>query len=357
MIRALKRTKKRSDKTGLPPGTLLHIGEEKTRTVRLARIDYSETEFHQQESDAFEACLPMEEASRVRWLNVSGLHDVELIEKIGKNFDFHPLMLEDILNTEQRPKVEEHPNYFFVVLKMLSQNGTKNGITIEQVSIIFGPQFVVSFEEGGNDLFGAIRERIKNNKGIIRKMNSNYLAYALMDAIVDHYFVILEKLEEQIEDLDEELISNPSPQTLYRIHGLKRDLIFLRKSVWPLRELIVELERRESPLIDKTISIYLRDIFDHAVQAIDTIEAFRDIVSNMLDVYLSSISNKMNEVMKVLTVIATVFIPLTFVVGIYGMNFKYMPELEWHWGYPMVVLVMAAAGAGMFLYFRKKKWV
>jgi len=357
MARASKSARKRSRKTGLPPGTLIHIGEEKTTSVRVTRIDYSETVFHEHDAEPPEACLQSKEAAEVRWLNVSGLHDVELIEKIGEYFDFHSLILEDILNTEQRPKVEEHANHFFVVLKMLSNNEAEHGITIEQVSIIFSPQFVVSFEEGGRDVFGVIRERIKNNKGIIRKMSANYLAYALMDTIVDHYFIILEKLEERIENLDDELTTNPTPQTLHRIHGLRRELIFLRKSVWPLREVIVELERRESPLIDKTISIYLRDIFDHTVQAIDTIETLRDIISSMIDVYLSSVSNRMNEVMKVLTVIATVFIPLTFVVGIYGMNFRYMPELEWHWGYPVVLLIMVAIGSGMLVYFRRKKWL
>jgi magnesium transporter len=216
---------------------------------------------------------------------------------------------------------------------------------------------VISFQEVEGDVFDPIRDRIRNSKGRIRKMGADYLAYALLDAIVDNYFTVLEKLGEEIEDMEEELVTNPDPETLQTIHNLKRETIFLRKSVWPLREVISGLERRESALIKETTGIYLRDLYDHTIQVIDSVETFRDLISGMLDIYLSSISNKMNSVMKVLTIIATIFIPLTFVAGIYGMNFKFMPELEWHWGYPMIWVLMISVFISMLFYFRKKDWL
>jgi magnesium transporter len=240
---------------------------------------------------------------------------------------------------------------------MLRYDEVENETKIEQVSIILGPNFVISLQESKGDVFDAIRERVRSDRGRIRKMAADYLAYALIDAVVDNYFIILEKLGEEIEDMEDELVSNPSPETLQNIHRLKREMIFLRKSVWPLRELISRLERWESPLIDKSIYIYLRDLYDHTIQVIDAIETFRDMLSGMLDIYLSSVSNRMNEVMKVLTIIATIFIPLTLIAGIYGMNFRYMPELESPWGYPIVYIVMLTIGVIMLIYFRRKKWL
>ena len=352
-----RRIKRHSRKAGLPPGTLVHIGEKKAEDIRITLIDYSEESIQERVVEKVEECFPFKETPTVTWINIDGLHKIETIEKIGKNFELHPLILEDILNTGQRPKCEDYEKCLFMVLKMLRYDNESSSINSEQVSLVLGQNFVISFQEEVGDVFEQIRDRIHNAKGRIRKMSADYLAYALIDAIVDNYFLILEKMGEQIESMEEELIAKPSDKTVRKIHALKRELIFLRKSVWPLRELINSLQKTESSLITDSTGPYLRDVYDHTIQVIDTIESFRDMVSGMLDIYLSSISNRMNAVMKVLTIIATIFIPLTFIAGIYGMNFKYMPELGWRWGYGLVLLIMIAIAVIMLIYFRKKKWL
>jgi magnesium transporter len=253
--------------------------------------------------------------------------------------------------------MEDYGEYIYIVLKDLDYDDKSSEIEPEQISLILGPNFVFSFQEREGDTFNTIRERIRNSKGRIRKMGADYLAYTLFDSIVDNYFIILERLGEKIEFLEEKLVSQPTPETLQVIHHLKREMIFLRKAVWPLREVVGGLERGESSLIKESTRIYLRDVYDHTIQTIDTIETYRDMVSGMLDIYLSSVSNRLNSVMKVLTIIATIFMPLTFIAGIYGMNFKYMPELEWRWGYPVIWLIVIGIGVFMLLYFRKKKWL
>jgi len=349
--------KKRSKKVGLPPGTLVHIGEKKTDKVRITIIDYDEANFEEKEIKTVEECFPFKNKPTVTWINIDGIHDIKIIEKIGKHFDLHPLILEDIVNTGQRPKIEDFGDYIFVVLKMLYYNEKEDEIQAEQVSLILSSNFVISFQEREGDVFNPIRERIRSGKGRIRKMGADYLAYALIDTIVDSYFIILEKLGEKIESIEEELVTNPTPETLQAIHHLKREMIFLRKSVWPLREVVNRLERGESTLIHESTGIYLRDVYDHTIQVIDAIETSRDMLSGMLDIYLSSVSNRMNQIMKVLTIIASIFIPLTFIAGIYGMNFEFMPELAWPWGYPLVLLVMVVIGISMLIYFRRKKWL
>ena len=349
--------KKRSKKAGLPPGTLVHIGEKKVERAKITIIDYDEAQFKEEEIERVEECFPFRDKPYVTWINIDGIHQVAILEKLGKHFGLHPLLLEDIMHTEQRPKMEDFEDYIFVVLKALYYDEKDNEIKPEQVSLILGSTFVISFQEGEGDVFNTIRERIRKAKGRIRKMKADYLAYALVDTIVDHYFIVLEKLGEKIEGMEEELVTNPTPETLQAIHTLKRELIFLRKSVWPLREAVNSLERGESSLIHESTGIYLRDVYDHTIQVIDTIETFRDMVSGMLDIYLSSISNKTNEVMKILTIMATIFIPLTFIASIYGMNFKYIPELEWHWGYPVILFVMVAVGISMLAFFRRKRWL
>jgi len=349
--------RKRSKKFGLPPGTPVFIGEKKIEKVKITIVDYDEDHLEEKEAKTIEECFPFKEKPTVTWINIDGLHEIEIIDKLGKYFDLHPLIIEDIVNTGQRPKMEDLENYIFFVLKMLYYDEKKDDITTEQVSLILGSNFVISFQERLGDVFDPVRERIRKSRGRIRKVGSDYLVYALIDAIVDHYFIVLEKLGEKIEYLEEELVTDPRPETLQAIHNLKRDNIFLRKSVWPLREVISGLERGESPLIEKSTEIYLRDVYDHTIQVIDTLETYRDMVSGMLDTYLSSVSNKMNEVMKVLTVIATIFIPLTFIAGVYGMNFEYMPELGWHWGYVMVWIIVLTITALMAFYFKTKKWL
>ncbi len=350
-------TKRRSKKAGMPPGTLVHIGEKKIDAVRITYIDYDEQNFEEKQVANIEECFKFKDTKTVTWINIDGIHDIVLIEKLGKQFDLHPLILEDILNTDQRPKLEDFDNYLFIVLKMLSYNDEKQMVEAEQVSLVLGNNFLISFQERVGDVFEIIRDRIRNAKGRIRKMGADYLAYTLMDAIVDSYFAVLEKLGEKIESMEEQLVTDPGEKTPQQIHSLKREMIFLRKSVWPLREVISGLQRADSQLIDESTGIYLRDVYDHTIQIIDTIESSRDMVSGMLDIYLSSISNKMNAVMKVLTIIATLFIPLTFVAGIYGMNFENMPELKWRWGYACVWAVMATVAVIMLFYFRRKKWL
>jgi magnesium transporter len=350
--------KRVSKKIGLSPGTLVHIGKKKIEKVRIRLIDYDEAQVQEKEAKTIEECFPFKDQPTVTWVNVDGLHEIQVMEKIGKHFGLHPLVLEDILNTDQRPKTEDFDDYIFVVLKMLCFDEDQEEVRAEQISIILGSNFVLSFQERVGDIFDPLRERIRNAKGRVRKMGPDYLAYALMDAIVDNYFTVLEKLGEKIEGMEEELVTNPTPETLQTMHNLKREMIFLRKSVWPLREVVSRLERGESKLIKDSTGIYLRDVYDHTIQVIDTVETFRDMLSGMLDIYLSSISNRMNQVMKVLTIIATIFIPLTFVAGIYGMNFEYMPELKWHWFYPKAFwLVMIGVAGVMLFYFRRKKWL
>ena len=349
--------RRRSVKSGLPPGTLIHIGERKTEKPRITIIDYDETQFKEKEAKKIEECFPFKDKPTVTWINVDGIHQVEIIEKLGSHFGLHPLLLEDILNTEQRPKMEDFGDYIFVVLKMLYYDGKGDEIEAEQVSLILGSNFVISFQEREGDVFDPIRERIRQGKGRIRQAGADYLAYALLDAIVDSCFLILETLGERIEDTEQQLATNPTPETVHLIRKLKKEMLILRKSVWPLREVVSGLERCESALIQKSTGAYLRDVYDHTIQVMDTVESLRDMVSGMLDIYLSSISNRMNEVMKVLTIFAAIFIPLTFVAGIYGMNFRFMPELGWRWGYPMILIVMASIAAGMLGYFRRKKWL
>jgi magnesium transporter len=290
-------------------------------------------------------------------MNVTGLHDVELIRQLGERFDLHPLVLEDVVSTGQRPKFEDFGSYVFMVLKTLHGGEELGHVRTEQISIILGPNFVISFQEIEEDPFGHVRERIRSGRGRIRTMGPDYLAYALVDAIVDHYFVVLEKLGDAIEVLGEETVSDPTPSTLHTIQGLKRELSNLRRSVWPLREVVSGFQRGESNMLSERTEVYLRDVYDHTIQVVETIEAYRDIVSGMFDTYLSSVSNRMNEVMKVLTIIATIFIPVTFVAGVYGMNFQRMPELAWPWSYPAALLLMLAIALVMIAYFRRKRWL
>lgn len=349
--------KKASETVGLPPGTPVHVGKRKAERVRITVIDYDEARVEEKEVKSVEECFPFRDKPSVTWINVDGLHDLEVMEKIGTHFGLHPLVLEGIVNTEQRPKMEDFTNCIFVVLKMLYIEEENDEVAVEQVSLILGSNFVISFQEREGDVFEHIRERIRTAKGRIRKTGSDYLAYCLVDAIVDNYFLVLEKLSDKVELLEDELLPNPKPETLPAIQRLKRSLISLRRSVWPLREVVNSVERGDSALIKKATRLYLRDVYDHTIQVIDTIEALRDTVAGILDIYLSSMSNKMNEVMKVLTLVATIFIPLTFIAGIYGMNFKYMPELEWRFGYAVVWIVIGVVVVSMLFHFKKKKWL
>jgi len=353
----VRRLKKRSGKAGLPPGSLIHIGDRLTEKIKITVFDYDEAHLQEKEIKTVGECRQFKDSPTVAWIQIEGIHDTQILEELGAVFGLHPLTLEDILNTDQRPKMEDFCEYIYIVLKTFYNHADENNeTTSEQISIILGPTFVISFQEKETDIFKPIRERIRAGKGRLRKSGADYLAYSLIDTIVDNYFTILEHLGEKIEIIEESLVKNPSTQTLQAIQHLKREMIFLRKSVWPLRETISSLERTECQLIKESTGLFLKDIYDHTIHVIDTIETFRDMLSGILDIYLSSISNRMNEIMKVLTIIATIFMPLTFLAGVYGMNFKYMPELEWHWGYFFILGIMITIAVSMLVYFRKKRW-
>ena len=349
-------TKRRSAKTGLPPGALIHIGQKHTEKAKITLCEYDESHFQEREISTLKGILPAPTGAAVTWIHIDGLQEIGLLEQMGGIFCLHPLTLEDILNTEQRPKSEDHCDYLYIVLRLFHE-GADGALIPEQVSIVLGPNWLISLQEKEGKLIAPIRERLRNEKGRLRKAGADYLAHALLDAIVDSYFVILDKFGEKIENLEDSLVGRPSPETLRTIQALKREIILLRKSVWPLREMVGGLARSDSPLIREPSVIYFRDVYDHAVQVIDAIETYRDMLAGMLDIYLSSISNRMNEIMKVLTIIATVFMPLTFLAGVYGMNFKYMPGLEWHWGYFTLWGVMIIIAMFMLMYFRRKKWL
>jgi magnesium transporter len=349
--------KRQLKKAGTSPGSLVHIGEQKVDETRITLIDYDDESLQERVLGGIEEAFPLKDLPTVTWINIDGLHEIDIIEKIGQHFNIHPLVLEDILNTGQRPKTEEFENLIFVVLKMLHYNKNSKNMGSEQFSLVLGSNFLLTFQEIQGDVFKTVRERIRKPKTRIRKSGCDYLAYALIDAIVDYYFVILEAIGDRIEDLEIQLLDNPTHDTLESIHEMKREMIYLRKQIWPIREIINSLVKSESSLIQEYMHIFFRDVYDHTVQIIDTIESYRDILAGMLDIYLSTLSNKMNEVMKVLTIIATIFIPITFIAGIYGMNFKFMPELEWRWGYAMVWVVIVVAAGIMIGFFKKKKWL
>jgi len=354
----LPRNMKRMSRTaGLPPGTVVHIGSQALEQSRITLMDFDESHLEERQIDKIEDAFPFKESPTVTWINVDGIYDTALIEKLGTHFGIHPLVLEDIANTSQRPKMEDLGEYIFIVFKMLRLDPKTGDVISEQVSLILGRDFVISFQETEGDVFDPIRDRIRDAKTRIRKMKADYLAYTLIDAVTDNYFVILERFGERMEEMEANLVTHPAPDTLQEIHSLKREMIRLRKSIWPLREALSQLGRSESDLIMESTLIYVRDVYDHTIQVIDTLESLRDMVSGMLDTYLSSMSNRMNEVMKVLTIIATIFIPLTFIAGVYGMNFVFMPELKWHGAYFVVLGLMAVVALVMVLYFKRKRWL
>ncbi len=349
--------KKVSKKLGLAPGTLVHIGKKVSSDIKITSFEYDALHYQESVITQLENLSHPKDSQRMTWINVDGLHDVETISQIGAIFGIDALVLEDIVNTNQRPKMEDFEDYIFIVFKMIYPCVEKEEVVSEQVSLILGANYIISFqEEAGRDVFEVVRQRIRDGKGRIRKAKGDYLVYSLMDAVVDHYFLVLEKLGDKIEEVEEILLVDPKTSVPRQIHHLKRDMIYLRKQVWPLRELLFELAHCESVLIEKTSEPFFRDLYDHAVQVIDTVESFRDILSGLQDIYLSFVSTRLNEVMKILTIFSTIFIPLTFLVGVYGMNFKVMPELQWSWAYFALWGFMIALSVGMVVYFKKKKW-
>ena len=342
---------------GTSPGTLVPAEKRKIGKPRITVIAYNPENLQERQVGDIGEVFPLEDSSSIAWINVDGLHDVELLQKIGAHLDIHPLTLEDILNTGHRPKAELFDDHFFVVFKMLYYDPGQRHIEAEQVSLIVGKSYLLSFQEVVGDVFAPVRERLQKGKGRIRKSGSDYLAYALIDAVVDHYFIVLEKFGDKIEVLEEELLAEAGSSGLQQLYDMKREIIFFRKQVWPIRELLNRLVKEETGLIDDSVHIFFNDVYDHTIQIIDTLESFRDVLTGLMDLHLSTVGNRMNEIMKVLTIIATIFIPLTFIAGIYGMNFEFMPELRWRWSYPVLWLVLIVAFAGMVCYFRRKKWL
>ncbi|HUV29841.1 MAG TPA: magnesium/cobalt transporter CorA [Acidobacteriota bacterium] len=345
------------------PGSVVYVGKERAEKVHFDIIDYTATELEEKRVADAEECFPFKDSPTVTWINVDGIHDPQQVEKIGRHFGLHALVLEDIVNTGHRPKMEDAVGHIFVVMKMLYHSKDDAALKAEQVSVLFGVNWVISFQETGEDVFDVVRQRIRRTVPRVRLMTADYLAYALIDAVVDHYFIVLEDIGERIETLEDEISEHPKPESLGTIRDLKKQLIFMRKAVWPLREVIGALERTESELIKDSTGPYLRDLYEHTIQVIDTVETYRDMVSGLHDLYHTSVSNRMNEIMKVLTIFASMFIPLGFLAGVYGMNFDTaaspfnMPELGFRFGYFVFWGVAIAVAGSLLWFFRRKRWL
>ncbi len=352
----MSRPQGRAKKAGLPPGTPIYIGQPKVEQVYCRAYLYNQ-------SDLEERTLCPDECARLRregmtlWLDVVGLHDVDAIRTLASAFHLHPLTLEDILNTHQRPKAEEYEGYLYLVMRMLTFDTREGRIMSEQVSLVIGNDFVLSFQEREGDVFEPVRERLRSAPSRLRARGADFLAYSLIDAIVDHYFVVLEHVGDQIERLDVQLMAQVDSALLQAIQSWRHTLLEFSHAVWPLREAIGWLARGETPLIHESTRLYLRDVYDHLMYVIENLTTYREMLSNLVELHLSATSNRLNEVMKTLTIIATIFMPLSFIVGIYGMNFDYMPELHWRWGYPAVLLLTLTIALGLILYFRRKGWM
>lgn len=346
--------RRRIKKIGLPPGTLLP--NIKFSPVKISVIDFDTTTFLEKNDLCAEDCLPYLQSPATTWIEVRGTSDVKTIQKIGTHFGLHPLLLEDVVSLEQRPKLDDYKESIYIVLRRLVCD-LNNKIKDEQISLVLGKNFVISFQESLDDFFYPIKARLRREDTNMRKLGADYLVYALMDLIVDNYFVILEKLDQNFGSLEEELVNSPKNETLHHIQRAKREVILLRKSVWPIREVVSQFRRIETPLIKETTKFYMHDVYDHTIQAIDTIESLRDLVSSMLEIYLSNINQRLNEIIKFLTMVSTIFCPLTFITGFYGMNFVHLPLLESPWGVILVVFIMCVVALGMLRYFHKRRWI
>lgn len=350
--------RKRSKKAGMPPGTLIYTGTNKETAPSITVVNYSATAYYEQTGADLEHCLPPETPpDSTTWINIDGLNNLELIKEMAKRYDLHPLTVEDILNIEQRSKIEEFENYIFITLKVLHWHVKKNTYVAKELSLIIGDHFILTFQDGPSTLFDGIRERLKNSlQQNLRKQMGDYLAYRIIDSVIDQYFLVLEALGDQIESVEEAIVANPTKEIERKLYHLKRQTLLLRKIIWPIREVVNHLSKIEGKLISPFTHIYLRDVYDHTAQALDSVEFFREMLSNMLDIYLSSITNRMNEIMKVLTIITTTFIPATFIASVYGTNFTNIPGLHWQWGFYTALASMICIIIGMLAYFRRRGW-
>ncbi|MDP2723720.1 MAG: magnesium/cobalt transporter CorA [Bacteroidales bacterium] len=344
-------------KTGMHPGSVFYIGEKREYIPNLYLVEYNQETFNQRKLTSINDIQEPADNNMVRWLNVEGIHETSLVEEIGRKFSLHPLILEDIVNTSQRPKLEEYDNCIFITFKSLVYNEESRIIVPEQISIILLKDIVITFQEQSDDTFAEVMERIKQSKFKIRSKGSDYLVYALIDLIVDKYYHSIEGMGNQLDELEEEVFNTPTSDSLYKIQSTKRILLDVRRSVYPLREVINRFQKDDMDFIDENNVKYFNDVYDHTIKIIDTIEAYRELNAGLKDIYLSSMSMKMNQIMKVLTIVGAIFIPLTFLAGVYGMNFEFMPELRWEYSYPVFWIVILVVTFGMILFFKRKKWL
>jgi len=354
--------KYRNRKKDISPGSSVFTGDKKVDEIAVTIFSYDEHHFEEMKIEGIDELKNMKESAKTLWVNLDGLHDVTFIEKVCEIFGIHSLVIEDILNVNHGPKIEEHDNYLFLILKMIDIDKTNNALNIEQISVVLGKNYVITFQENIGDIFNVIRDRIRTAKGRIRKAGADYLMYRLLDSIVDNYFITLEYVDDKIEFVEEKLLVNSDESFLMDIHNLRKDILKLRRAVYPMRDMTYYLQHGDNPLIHKGTIMFSRDLSDHIANNIETIDNYREIVNGVLEVHLTNASHKMNQVIKLLTIISTIFIPLTFIVGIYGMNFNTqisifnMPELAWKYGYLFVMIIMLAIAVSLVVFFKRKKW-
>ena len=343
---------------GLPPGSIIFTGDRKVERIDLHYLEFNEASIDEQKLDNLSITDFHEpNPEMIQWYDVRGLHDTELITQIGNTFQVHPLVLEDIVDIRQRPKFDEYETGSYLAFRSLKFDAEEKKVDTQQISIFFGMGFILSFQEETDDLFESIRNRLRTARGKIRKRGADYLAYALLDATVDHYFFVLDEMETAIESLEEEILQRPGENSKSKIHQLKQEMLTVRKSVFPLREAINSFSKSDSEFISEESQIFIRDLYDHTIQVIDMVETYRDLLNGLQDLYLSEISFRMNQVMQILTIITTIFVPLSFLAGLYGMNFDHIPELHWKYGYFILLGFMLIISIGLLYYFRRKKWL
>jgi magnesium transporter len=346
-----------SKKSGLAAGELVHVGEVHAEKSAITLLDYDKENLALHHISSVHELLAYKDTDTVTWVMIEGLADIELISELGQAFEIHPLVLEDILNTHQRPRLDDFEDYLYLVFKRFEVTNQEFSVKQEQISLLLFDNILFTFKEKHDALFESLINRLQADMGRLRTQSTDYLAYSVLDTVVDGYFILQDTLDFFVDDIEDKLFEQPGPELLTRIQQVKRELIFVRKSLSPLREMLAALERSDSSLLSEKTHIYLRDVYDHTIRVIESVDSYRDLITGMLEIYLSSVSNRLNEIMKVLTVFSTIFIPLTFLTGIYGMNFRDMPELKWPWSYPILWGIFISIPVTLLIYFRKRKWL